>query len=82
MPECETSDNNRGIPFNQTWLNNAIPIKNEKFENCLRFAPRNLTTIEAEKCSADMFDTTTKIECSDFIYASDEQNLQTEVKRF
>lgn len=81
MPECEVSANSRGISYNQTWLSNAIPLKNEKFESCLRFAPRNSTAAEPEKCSADLFDATTKIECNEFIHASDERNLQTEVKK-
>lgn len=80
VPECETSSsNNRDIPYNQTWLKNAIPLKDKKYENCFRFASQNSTFRERGKCSADMFDTTRKIECSEFIYASDERNLQTEV---
>lgn len=81
MPECEFDANNRNIPFNRTWLNNAIPLKNDQYENCQRFAPQNLSSFGPGKCSADMFDTATKIECSEFIYASDERNLQTEVNK-
>lgn len=80
--ECDIDDDNRNIPYNRTWLNNAIPLvplNNDKFESCLRFAPQNSSTIGTEKCSADMFDTATKIKCSEFIHASDERNLQTEV---
>lgn len=79
MPECEFDTNIRNNAYNRSWLNNAIPSKNDKFENCLRFAPRNVSRIGPGKCSADRFDTTTKIECSEFIHASDERNLQTEV---
>lgn len=81
MPECDvvSENNNRDIPYNQTWLNHAIPLKNEKFEKCLRFAPQNAATGEPGKCSADMFDMTKRIECREFVYASDERNVQTEV---
>lgn len=81
VPECEVDNNNRGLPFNQPWLNNAIPTKNGKLSNCLRYAPRNLTTNlnGPEQCSADMFDTSVEIACTEFVYSSNERNLQTEV---
>lgn len=82
MPECEIGSNNRNISFNQTWLHNAIPLKNAKNDNCFRYARKNLTTVVPGTCSADadIFDTTKKIPCNEFIYASNERNLQTEVK--
>lgn len=77
MPECEIGND---IPFNQPWLKNAIPSTNGKFDNCYRYAPKNLTTADPGKCSADMFDASRKIACTEFIHATDERNLQTEVK--
>lgn len=79
VPECEFSEDNRDLPFNQPWLNNAIPSKNGKLDNCYRYAPKN-EAIEPGKCSADMFDTSMKIPCTEYIHASDERNMQTEVK--
>lgn len=83
MPECEIGDNNRDIAYEQPWLNYAIPVKNDKFDNCFRYAPKNLTATPNESgiCSADMFDTSKKIACTEFIHASNEINLQTEVHK-
>lgn len=78
VPECEASNNNRDLPFDQPWLHIAIPSKSEKLDNCFRYAPKNRTT-EPGKCTADMFDTSKRIACNEFIYASDEKNIQTEV---
>lgn len=80
MPECEFGSNNRELPFNQPWLSDAIPSENGKFDNCHRYAPKNWSAIEPGQCNANMFDTLTKIPCNEFIYASDEKNIQTEVE--
>lgn len=79
MPECDVGENNRDIPYNQDWLQYAIPISNGQFDKCFRYAPQNTSNITNNRCTADMFDTTTKIACSEFIYSSDEINAQTEV---
>lgn len=83
MPECEVGDNNRELTFNQPWLSYAIPSENGKYDKCHRYAPKSLTSTlnEPGKCSADMFDTSKQIECTEYIYASNEVNLQTEVKK-
>lgn len=77
VPECESGVDNRDIPYNQSWLRNAIPLKDGKLDMCSRYAPKNWIT---SQCSADMFDVTTEISCTEYIHASDERNLQTEVK--
>lgn len=76
MPECEFAVNNRDLQYNQPWVNYAIPFKNDKPDNCYRFAPKNWT---AAQCNADMFDVFTKIPCTEYVHATDERNLQTEV---
>lgn len=82
MPECEFGDNNRNLPYDRPWLTNAIPLKDGKLDSCNRYAPKNKTIIEPpNQCSADMFDSTKKITCSEFIHDSDEKNIQTEVER-
>lgn len=78
VPECEAGNNNRELPFKPTWIENAIPSKNGKLEKCNRYAPINTM---AGQCSADLFDTSKELKCTEFIYASDEVNLQTEVKK-
>lgn len=78
MPECEVGNNNRELAFNQPWLNYAIPSENGKYDKCYRYAPKSNLN-DPGKCSADMFDTSKRIECTEYIYASDEVNLQTEV---
>lgn len=79
MPECEFGENDRNIPYNQPWLDNAIPSSNGKFDNCHRYAPKNWGENSSGQCTADMFDTSMKIPCNEFIYATDERNIQTEV---
>lgn len=84
IPECDVGDN-REIVYEQPWLRNAIPIaenSNGKLNNCVRYAPRiKNSSIESstEKCDIDIFNTSEQIECSDFVYATDEKNVQTEV---
>lgn len=80
MPECDIGENIRGIQYDQPWLSNAIPFPGGKVDSCRRFAPKNRTVTEGEECSADMFDESLEITCSDYVYTSDERNVQTEVK--
>lgn len=81
VPECEFDSNNRDIPYNQTWLNMAIPSANGKFDNCHRYAPRNRTSIKSsDQCDNNMFDSSREIICSKYVYTTDETNIQTEVK--
>lgn len=92
MPECDfIAENNRAIEFNQQWLNFSIPpdsTANNKIANCVRYAPvtdattNNLTTALPNgtgQCTADSFNTMQTIECTEYVYASDERNIQTEV---
>lgn len=81
MPECEFGENNRDLPYDRPWLKDAIPWENGKFDNCYRYAPKNQTFYTvADRCSADMFDKSIKISCSEYIYETDERNIQTEVR--
>lgn len=81
MPECDISEtNNRDIRYDQPWLRHAIPSTNGKYDKCFRYAIKNQTSSEVNQCNADIFDNSTKIECTDYIYASDEKNIQTEVR--
>lgn len=88
MPECEIGKNNREIPFNQSWLLSAIPAtSNDNIENCVRYTPimeqnsNTSTDKQTHQCSENLFNTSQTTECSEFIYASDERNIQTEVKK-
>lgn len=71
---------NRKLEYHQPWLSFVIPSSNDTFENCYRYAPIN-TTLSADKnqCNSNQFDPTQKIKCAEYVYASDEINLQTEV---
>lgn len=80
MPGCDIGVDNREIPFDQLWLPNAIPSTNGRIDSCFRYALKNETNFGNVQCSAEMFDENVKIACSEYIYASDERNLQTEVK--
>lgn len=80
MPECDVGANNRDIKYDQEWLKLAIPFNdNNHPESCTRYAPNNISAVKSRQCSAELFDKSTKIECSEFVYASDEKNVQTEV---
>lgn len=84
VPECDIGNNNRDIAYNQSWVHSAIPsLPSGKYKNCVRFAPINRNeselSIANHQCTAEMFNTSAEIECNEFIYASDEKNVQTEV---
>lgn len=80
MPECDIGENNRDIIYDQPWLSYAIPPSKDGFDNCVRYAPKNASTAASGyECSADLFDTSKTIKCSEFVYTSDENNIQTEV---
>lgn len=79
VPECDVGENDREIAYDQPWLSSAIPYSNHKFDQCFRYAPKNFSTHQNGICSTEMFDNATKIPCTEFIYASDEINIQTEV---
>lgn len=82
VPECDVGDG-RDIAYEQSWLRNAIPtMENGKLHNCARYAPligNSSAESSLEQCGSHMFNTSEQIECSDFVYATDENNIQTEV---
>lgn len=82
MPECDIDGvGNRDLLYDQQWLPYAIPHSDGKYDNCYRYAPKHSTAaIGSGQCNADMFNTSMKIACTEFVYASDERNIQTEVK--
>lgn len=83
MPGCDIGENNREIKFDQPWLKNAIPFSKGKIDSCYRYALKNETNgVKMDQCSADLFDTSKTIACSEYVYASDEKNVQTEVREF
>ncbi|XP_031627744.1 uncharacterized protein LOC116343679 [Contarinia nasturtii] len=77
ITECDVGDNNRKISFDQAWLKYAIPSTKSGFEKCVRYAPINSVT--SNKCDANSFNTSRIIGCTEFIYATDEMNVQTEL---
>lgn len=82
IPECDLDENNnRLLQYDQPWLSMAIPSVNNTFDKCFRYAPANLSEFlsESGQCSGQMFNTSKKIACTEFVYASDEKNVQTEV---
>lgn len=79
VPECDVGDNNRAIIYDQPWLKYAIPTIKNRYENCVRYAPINASTTNEHQCTPDLFDTSKLIECTEFIYTTDETNVQTEV---
>lgn len=84
MPECdEINEDNHKLEFNQQWLNWAIPLdtienNNHKVDNCVRYAP-SMRTNRTRHCAAESFDPMQTIECTEYVHASDERNIQTEV---
>lgn len=82
VPECDVGENNREIIYDQTWLKDAIPTSENGFENCFRYAPNNSSTPNVHKCDRDQFDTNRQIQCTEFVYKTDETNVQTEVNGF
>lgn len=83
MPECEDITlNSRELEFNQPWLNFTIPpdpATHKSVHSCVRYAPIAAQSNGAGHCTADSFDMTQTIECTEFVYETDERNIQTEV---
>lgn len=84
IPECELDKDGREVGYNQTWLQFAIPYSNGRVKNCVRYAPlvgnNTKFTSGKDQCDAQMFDKSREVECSEYVYSTDEKNLQTEVK--
>lgn len=80
MPECDVGDDNRKIDYDQPWLNYAIPSTNNGYENCHRYEPiYELSTSNKQQCRPELFNTSKLIKCIEFVYKTDETNVQTEV---
>lgn len=84
MPECDDiTVSNHELGFDQPWLNftvppDSVPIK--EVDGCVRYAPINAAQPNGVgQCTTDSFNTTHLIECTEFVYATDERNIQTEV---
>lgn len=82
VPECDVGENNREISYDQLWLKDAIPKSENGFENCFRYASNNSYTSKEHECDRDQFDTNRRIQCTEFVYKTDETNVQTEVIEF
>lgn len=84
IPECELDKDGREVGYNQTWLQFAIPYSNGRVKNCVRYAPivgnNTKFTSGKDQCDAHMFDKSREVECSEYVYSTDEKNLQTEVQ--
>lgn len=81
MPNCDIGENNREISYDQPWLSNAIPSSSGTFDSCSHYALKDNILIRPGQCNANVFNTSMKVKCSEFVYASDEKNLQTEVSQ-
>lgn len=81
VPECDVGDNNRDISYEQPWLKYAIPQSSNGYgyDNCVRYAPINSSTISPHECDINNFNTLKQIKCTEFVYTTDETNVQTEV---
>lgn len=84
VSECDVGENDREIEYDQPWLHYAIPYENGKIKNCVRYARLERretgTPAERDQCTAEIFNRSSEIECSEYIYSSDEKNLQTEAR--
>lgn len=86
IPECDVGNENRDIGYDQIWVKYAIPKSRDEFEKCVRFAPNKTAVpfdeeeLAFQQCSREQFDTSKQIQCSEFIYRTDETNVQTEVR--
>ncbi|XP_055297915.1 organic cation transporter protein-like [Sitodiplosis mosellana] len=77
VPECDVGDNNREISYDQPWLKYAIPHSSNGYENCVRYAPIN-SSASSHECNINNFNSLKQIKCDEFIYTTDESNVQTE----
>lgn len=73
------SNNNGIVEFDQPWLSQAIPLSNRSFENCLRFEVNRSIPIESGQCLDSYFNRAQTRKCDDFVFKTDERNIQNEV---
>lgn len=82
MPECDGIDeDNRKLEYNQRWLKWAIPpdaTTHKKVAKCIRYAPIAQSN-ETKQCAAESFNRMQRIPCTEYVYKTDERNIQTEV---
>lgn len=79
--ECDLDGSNRDLEYQQPWLQNVIPMSsNDTIDKCHRYASLNST--QDGLCEASYFDTSKKLKCTEFVYKTNEINLQTEVIYF
>lgn len=81
MPSCDVGDNNREISYDQPWLKYAIPSSKNGFESCVYYARNNSFAENESQCSRELFNKSNEIKCTEFIYKTDEINVQTEVNK-
>lgn len=80
MPNCDVDVNNRELNYVQPWLKYAIPSTDTGFESCAYYAPNTtVTSNKTPQCSRNYFNTSKQIQCDEFVYKTDETNVQTEV---
>lgn len=71
-------ENNRELSYTQPWVKYAIPSSKTGLERCVRYAPNN-TLPSGYQCEREYFNVSNRIECTEFVYQTDETNIQTEV---
>lgn len=80
MPNCDGDVNNRELNYVQPWLKYAIPSTDTGFESCSYYAPNtSFTSNVLPQCSRNYFNKSKQIHCTEFVYKTDETNIQTEV---
>lgn len=75
-------ENNREIVYDQPWLKYAIPTSKSGYESCVHYAKNDSFIGNENQCDHDLFNTSNQIQCTEFVYKTDEVNVQTEVNKF
>ena len=78
IPECDSMAGTAN--YDQPWIRNAIPFKNDRPQKCLRFAQaRNDSELgDRQVCSAELFNTSVTERCNEFVFKTDEVNILNE----
>lgn len=77
VPECENANKSQ-IQYLPSWIQNAIPFKNEKPRKCRRFKASSKAEFTENDCQTS-FNSHEEQDCDSWVFATDEVTIVKEV---
>ena len=84
IPECDSMEGS--TIYDEPWLHQAIPFKNNRLQKCLRFATshnqNDSTDGDELVCPVKLFNRSETQRCAEFVFKTDEVNIVNEFEIF